>query len=98
VLGPTLFIACVNEVAKLKLSEGAEIVLFADDLVDVHPITSEKCKTDIPEDINKIQNCFNKLLLTLNASKCKAIMFSVAPKGPSIDISIHIGGETEAGN
>jgi hypothetical protein len=33
VLGPTLFIAYVNEVANLELSKGAEIILFADDLV-----------------------------------------------------------------
>jgi hypothetical protein len=60
----------------------------------VHPITLEKCKTDIQEDINVIQNCFKGLLLTLNVSKCKAVMFTLAPKGPSADIAIQVGGQT----
>ena len=90
VLGPLLFISYINEVATLELSPGAKVIMFADDLVYTKPITSQEDISDIQTDVNKISDCFKRLLLTLNSSKCKVVIFSLSP---TAEVCIHLEGE-----
>jgi exonuclease III len=81
-LGPTLFVAYINKLAELTLSEKSDIVLYADDIALVHPLDEDASEVQIQDDINKIQESLNDMGLKLNAKKCQYMIFSLSPQGP----------------
>ena len=73
VLGPSLFLACINEIADLNLKEHSRIILFADDLALVHPLCSEDSVCQAQDDLNNLSSCIKDLGLKLNVGKCRYI-------------------------
>jgi hypothetical protein len=71
VLGPILFVAFINEITQVRLSEDSRLILYADDMALTHPIVDETAITNIQEDVMKINQGIQKLKLELNAKKCK---------------------------
>jgi hypothetical protein len=75
VLGPYLFIAFINRIAKLQLSTNCMIVLFADDIVIVRPIASVECAVALQSDVWLVDEFLKSLFLTLNSTKTKFQQF-----------------------
>jgi hypothetical protein len=80
VIGPTLFIAFINAVAELKLSDHTNILLYADDIALIHPLVNNNSMTSIQSDIDKISECVTNLGLKLNSSKCQYVVVSLSRK------------------
>ncbi len=79
ILGPLLFIAYVNGVSELRLSAGAEILLYADDLVYVKPMDAPTAEAEMGRDIQAIADYFSSISLNLNNTKTRYMLFSVSP-------------------
>jgi Reverse transcriptase (RNA-dependent DNA polymerase) len=74
ILGPILFILYINDVFKLGLV--GSIQLYADDAKIVYGCLSlNELKSKIEHDLRLIRNFFNSLMLDLNASKTKCLIF-----------------------
>jgi exonuclease III len=96
VLGPLLFNSYINAVAELKdddkISNWSSLILFADDLVYVHPVHADDARDVTHKDIVTINDCINSLALQLNVKKCKLQIMSLAPKGKS-NLSVSLNGK-----
>ena len=92
-LGPLLFIAYINSVADLELSEDAALVIYADDIGYVKPVTTETDRTAIQEDVEKIDSKLAEVSLNLNAAKTKLMRFSVSPVLPEVP-QVELHGQT----
>jgi len=94
VLGPVLFTAFINKLAKLELCENSKMIWFADNLVLVMPILNEESKATLQADINSIKACIeDDLGLRLNNEKCKFMIFSLSPRGPRQNVKMNLGGK-----
>jgi hypothetical protein len=93
-LGPTLFLAYINQVAELELSEKSQMILFADDIVLIHSLDEGISEIQIQSDLNQIYQCLMDMALMLNTSKCKYMIFSLAPQGPKKNTHFQLGTET----
>jgi hypothetical protein len=71
VLGPLLFIAYINAVFEVELSTGSQLILYADDMALIHPLSDDSSVREIQEDINKIDDKIEDLSIRLNVVKCK---------------------------
>lgn len=78
VLGPILFICFINSLAELNLHEDAKVILYADDLVYVHPLVNEDSIEKIQSDIDLITNGINEMGMKLNSGKCKLQVMSLS--------------------
>ena len=76
VLGPLLFLSYINSISHLPLSNGAQMTLYADDILLIKPICETNDYMLLQEDMTNIANEIEKLHLTLNTSKCKYIVGS----------------------
>ena len=80
VLGPLLFLVYINDI-----TEGLESIplLFADDtaLLEIVDSPDESAFT-LNNDLEKISNWSQKWLVTMNPSKCEAIVFSAKKNKP----------------
>jgi hypothetical protein len=94
VLGPALFIAFINRVALLQLSDKSEMILYADDIVMTHPMDSNSAAEQIQSDIDQIYRCLLSLGLTPNAKKCKVQIFSLSKQKQTQDLSFKVGPES----
>lgn len=93
VLGPTLFLAYLNDLCLLKL-EDADIVCYADDTAIVfHNTTWEACFLSANRGMAKISKWLSENLLTLNTDKTKYLCFfktaASAPKA-QFKLVVHI--------
>jgi ribonucleases P/MRP protein subunit RPP40 len=93
ILGPTLFIAYIDSVCRLQLSEHSKLILYADDMALIHPMFSESSIRELQKDIDTIGNQVNSLSLSLNALKCVFIQISLS-RSPVKPIDLTIQGET----
>ena len=75
ILGPILFLICINEVGDLSLSPHAKLFLFADDILLLHPLSSP-CWGALQEDLNFITSWLTHNSLSVNPSKSKYMIFS----------------------
>jgi hypothetical protein len=95
VLGPLLFISYINAIAQLKddgqLSKWANIILFADDLVYIHPIHIKNARDLMQMDIDIMSGRFNSLGLQLNDKKCKLQIMSLSPRSKT-NLSLKLNG------
>jgi hypothetical protein len=76
VLGPLLFLIYIDDVARLPLSEGTSLVLYADDMLLYRAINSPEDFTILQEDINTVNNWVTRNYLKLNVAKCKFMHIS----------------------
>uniref|UniRef100_A0A914DA22 Reverse transcriptase domain-containing protein n=1 Tax=Acrobeloides nanus TaxID=290746 RepID=A0A914DA22_9BILA len=102
VLGPLLFIIFIDQVFDLELSPNAKMVMFADDLAYVKPITiacrnknkeeEEPCaEEELRQDLKKISVKYKDLSLSLNGKKCKSMLFTTS--NGQYDLDLEIGEE-----
>jgi hypothetical protein len=92
VLGPTLFLAYINAITEVTLSDGSQIILFADDMVMTHPLNNDEAAALIQEDIHQIAGGIETLGLRLNSSKCKFEIISLASSGNDLNIQLTLDG------
>jgi exonuclease III len=78
VLGPTLFIIYINSLAKIALSTGSKIILYADDVALIKPVTDSESLIHLQSDIHLIDDHVGSLGLSLNHKKCKFVQFSLS--------------------
>jgi len=71
VLGPLLFFIYIDDVARVSLSEGSTLVLYADDMLLYRKIDSTEDFIALQRDINTINNWIKENHLTFNVAKCK---------------------------
>ena len=83
-LGPLLFIAYINSLANLDLSQNGALVIYADDVGYVKPILTEADTACLQEDVEKIDAKLSEVSLSLNVAKTKLMRFSVSPQPPVI--------------
>jgi hypothetical protein len=89
VIGPLLFIAYINKIATLTLSQSSNVILYADDLVYTKPLDTPESNHDIQADVNTISAEFENLSLRLNKKKCSYVIFSLCRR-PDEERSINI--------
>jgi hypothetical protein len=82
-------LAFINAVSEVALSDGSELILFADDMVLIHAINSDNEEQKIQQDCDKISSCIAHLKLQLNTSKCKFQIFSLANRKLSIQLNLN---------
>ena len=75
VLGPLLFLIFINEVV-FKVSPESSMSLFVDDMALNRPIYSPDDYAALQEDISKLVNWINSVLLALQPSKCCTMLIS----------------------
>lgn len=92
VLGPTLFLAYINDLCSLKVNN-AKIFAYADDTAVVFSGNSwADVKLKAEEGMNHIAKWLNNNLLTLNATKTNYICFSISNRSQpdeAFKIKIH---------
>ena len=76
VLGPVLFLIYINDLTKINLSGGAELTLYADDVLLFRIINSPDDFVALQEDIDKVGSWSSANFLTLNRAKCKYMVVS----------------------
>ncbi len=76
VLGPLLFLIYIDDVARVPLSEGTSLVLYADDMLLYRRIDSTEDFTVLQRDINTVNNWVKENYLTFNSTKCKFMLIS----------------------
>ncbi len=78
----------------LQLSDGAKVLGFADDLLLIKPIPSVQQEQELADDINTIVNYYRDVLsLSINPSKSKVLVSSIAPKPLMLKSPLLISGE-----
>lgn len=90
ILGPLLFIIYIDQVFETQLSEGAGLVMFADDLQYTKPLMGAEDHADVNRDLRAIEEKYRSLDLTLNARKTKAMIMCL--NQPTTDIELSING------
>ena len=74
VLGPLLFLIYIDDVTRVPLSDGTQLVLYANDMLLYREIVC-------PEGYIALQNWVKCNYLTFNASKCKYMVISRRKQG-----------------
>ena len=90
ILGPLLFIAYVNGLKEIGLSDTGEILLYADDLAYLKPIDCTVAEAELGRDVQIIADFFSSVSLKLNINKTRHMVFTLSQKhnnvtAPSID-------------
>ncbi len=86
VLGGFLFCAYVNSILSLSLSAGSSAIMFSDDLILVKAVPSLRSEYDFQSDLDIIESAYKDLLLLINPSKSRLMVFSLASTLPSFEI------------
>ena len=78
----------INAATECDLSHRAKLILYADDFVLVKPINSDEAETELQSDVESIYNFFSSINLSLNKSKSKYMLFSIAPRPVSLSLPV----------
>ena len=81
----------IDDLARLPLLDGGQVVLYADDLLLFHPIKSQEDYHHLQADIQMIEDRVNSNYLTLNLTKCKYMVVS-QKRCPSAPVSLMLSG------
>ena len=77
VFGPLLFIVIImSRRLDLPLTEGTELLLYADDILVYRPIKNEFDYRLLQQDLHLVTQWVNQYFLQLNPSKCKYMVIS----------------------
>ena len=76
VLGPLLFLLYIDDVFNILLSDGSTLNLYADDMLLYKPVKSIEDFGHLQLDIDRISDWVSCNKLTLNPTKCKAMIIS----------------------
>ena len=90
ILGPLLFLIYIDDIAHISLSEGSKLVLYADDVLLYHPISSPRDYELLQCDVDAVQAYASTQHMTLNTTKCIFMLVSQKnrPSIPSVTISL----------
>ena len=91
ILGPLLFLIYIDDIAHIPLSEGSKLVLYTDDILLYHPISSPRNYELLQCDVDAVQAYASTQHMTLNTTKCKFMLVSRKnrPSIPSVTISLY---------
>lgn len=92
ILGPLLFIVFIDQVFETRLSEGAELVMYADDLAYVKPLTHAEDAEAAIQDLSTLEKTYRTMEMALNAKKTRSMVMSL--KQPTTDFELTINGTT----
>jgi len=73
---PLRFLIYIDDITGVNLSEGSQLVLYADDILLYHPINDDSDYCALQSDINCIDNWASIIAMTLNSAKCKFMRIS----------------------
>ena len=90
VLGPLLFLVYIDGLAQLPLSSGAQMVLYADDLLLFRTVSGKEDYLHLQNDISIVENWVAHNHLTLNANKCKYMVVS-RKRSPTLPSNLTLG-------
>ena len=76
VLGPLLFLIYINDLASVQLTQGTQIVLYADDILLHKEIASQCDYCSLQCDITSVSQWVESNYLTLYINKCKYMVIS----------------------
>jgi hypothetical protein len=95
IIGPTLFVAYFNAVAELNLHQHSNLIMYADDIVLIHPLNESNSLSLIQDEVDKISERISDLGLRLNNKKCKFQILSLCNTKAlkSRNISLTLDGE-----
>ena len=88
ILGPLLYIIFMNSISHIPLSEGAKIVLYADDILLYKPINSAGDTSNLQEDVDAILKWIREHGLTPNHTKTKLLTISRSRRPISTNLKI----------
>jgi hypothetical protein len=88
IVGPTLFIAYINSLTETAMHSDSDMILYADDLVIVHPLHNVNSLALLQEDVNKISISTLNLGLKFNVGKCQLMVASLS-KSESVTLSLN---------
>ena len=94
ILGPLLFLVCIDDVTNIPFSPGTRIVLYADDILMYRTISSNSDYVNLQTDANAIQDWVNFNHMSLNSSKCKFMLISRKRNRMTNPPTITINGNT----
>ncbi len=92
ILGPVLFNAYSSPVQQLPFSDAVITIGYADDLVYLKKVTSVSEQEDTVIDINAISTCYKSLGMSLNISKTKYMLFTLADTPVDLQIKPTLAG------
>ena len=76
ILGPLLFLIYMNDISQVNLSPRSKLVLYADDILLYHPISSTDDYCALQTDIDTLSSWTTLNKLSFNPAKCKAMIIS----------------------
>ena len=77
ILGPLLFVLFINDIGSLSLSPRFKLILFADDILLLHPLQSSSDLSLIQSDLNNITSWLTLNFLSVNPAKSKYMIFAL---------------------
>ena len=89
ILGPLLFITYINSLAKLDLSHGTSIILYADDILLYRTLATSNDNAQLQLDVNKIEAWISSSGLAINPSKSTLLIISRQRIKPAVSIWIN---------
>ena len=92
ILGPLLFLIYIDDIAHIPISEGSKLVLYADDILLYHPISSPQDYELLQCDVDTIQAYASTQRMTLNTTKCKFMFVSRKKKHSMPNFTISLNG------
>ena len=76
VLGPLLFLICINDLMDLNLSKGSGLVYYADGILLYRPVTSVANFAGLQSDVNNIHDWTSCNFMSFKEKKCKLMHIS----------------------
>ena len=73
VLGPLLFLIYIDDVSRINLSTGAELILYADDILLYKRIKTLEDYVELQQDIDLLFHWAQNNTMAFNTSKCKKL-------------------------
>ena len=71
ILGPLLFIICLDDLSSVPLLSSAKLTMYTDDILLSHPFNSLSDLSLVQSNINSISSRFSSHYLTINSPKTK---------------------------
>jgi hypothetical protein len=92
VLGPTLFITFINQVFEVSMNSKSRIILYADDMVHLHPLDEDNSEGIVQTDIDVISDCIKSMGLKFNADKCQVMVLGLGNPKRKPQLNIFVDG------
>ena len=89
-LGPLLFLIYIDDVSRINLSTGAELILYADDILLYKRIKTLEDYIELQQDIDLLFHWAQNNSMAFNMSKCKYMIVS-RKHNPSLPPTLCLG-------